>query len=66
VRRVVFFVFLSLVLALPKYVSLQIERPMNWNGEKLLGTIRDLINAERCSAVVSRTINKYHLKWNIF
>ena len=45
---------------------IQIERPMNWNREKLLDTIKDLINVERYNAVVSRTINKFNLKWNIF
>jgi hypothetical protein len=39
---------------------------MNWNREKLLDTIKDLINVERYNAVVSRTINKFNLKWNIF
>ncbi len=36
---------------------IQIERPMNWNREKLLDTITDLINVERYNAMVSRTIN---------
>ena len=45
---------------------IQIERPMNWNREKLLDTIKDLINVERYNAVVSRTIHKFNLKWNIF
>ena len=45
---------------------IQIERPMNWNREKLLDTIKDLIKVERYNAVVSRTINKFNLKWNIF
>ena len=39
---------------------------MNWNREKLLETIKDLINVEQYNAVVSRTINKFNLKWNIF
>jgi hypothetical protein len=45
---------------------IQIERPMNWNREKLIDTIKDLINVEQFNAVVSRTINKFNLKWNIF
>ena len=45
---------------------IQIERPMNWNREKLLNTIKDLINVEQYNAVLSRTINKFNLKWNIF
>ncbi len=36
---------------------IQIERPMNWNREKLLDTITDLINVECYNAIVSRTIN---------
>jgi hypothetical protein len=45
---------------------IQIERPMNWNREKLLDTIKDLINVERYNANVSRTINKFKIKWNHF
>jgi hypothetical protein len=45
---------------------IQIERPMNWNREKLLDTIKDLINVERYNATVSRTINKFKIKWNHF
>jgi hypothetical protein len=45
---------------------IQIERPMNWNKEKLLDTIKDLINVERYNATISRTINKFKIKWNHF
>jgi hypothetical protein len=45
---------------------IQIERPMNWNREKLLDIIKDLINVERYNATVSRTINKFKIKWNHF
>jgi hypothetical protein len=56
----------SIVKAKIIQALIQIERPMNWNREKLLDTIKDLINVERYNAVVSRTINKFNLKWNIF
>jgi hypothetical protein len=45
---------------------IQIERPTNWNREKLIYTIKDLINVERYNASVSRTINKFIVKWNQF
>jgi hypothetical protein len=45
---------------------IQIERPTNWNREKLLDTIKDLMNVERYNATVSRTINKFKIKWNHF
>jgi hypothetical protein len=45
---------------------IQIERPTNWNKEKLLDTIKDLMNVERYNATVSRTINKFKIKWNHF
>ena len=57
---------ISIVKAKIIQALIQIERPMNWNREKLLDTIKDLINVERYNAVVSRTINKFNLKWNIF
>ncbi len=45
---------------------IQIERPMNWDRERLLDTIKDLINVERYNAVVSTTINKFKVKWILF
>ncbi len=45
---------------------IQIERPMNWNRDKLLDTIKDLINVERYNAIESKTMNKFKLKWNLF
>ncbi len=45
---------------------IQIERPMNWDRERLLDTIKDLINVERYNAVVSKTINKFKVKWTLF
>jgi len=57
---------ISIVKAKIIQALIQIERPINWNREKLLDTIKDLINVERYNAVVSRTIHKFNLKWNIF
>ncbi len=45
---------------------IQIERPINWDRERLLDTIKDLINVERYNAVVSKTINKFKVKWTLF
>jgi hypothetical protein len=45
---------------------IHIERPMNWNREKCLEAIKDLINVEQYNAVVSRTINKFKVKWILF
>jgi hypothetical protein len=45
---------------------IQIERPINWDRERLLDTIKDLINVERYNAGVSKTINKFKLKWTLF
>jgi hypothetical protein len=45
---------------------IQIERPMNWNNEKLLDTIKDLISVEHYNAIKTRTINKFKLKWKYF
>ncbi len=41
---------------------IQIERPMSWNREKLIDTIKDLINVECYNAIVSRTTNKLNVK----
>jgi hypothetical protein len=45
---------------------IQIERPINWDRDRLLDTIKDLINVERYNAVVSKTINKFKVKWTLF
>ncbi len=45
---------------------IQIERPINWDRERLLDTIKDLINVERYNAVVSKTSNKFKLKCTLF
>ena len=45
---------------------IQIERPLNWNREKFLDTIKNLINIERYDAIVSRTGKKFKIKWEAF
>jgi hypothetical protein len=39
---------------------------MNWDRERLIDTIKDLINIEQYKAVVSKTINKFKVKWILF
>jgi hypothetical protein len=46
---------ISIVKAKIIQALIQIERPINWNREKLLDTIKDLINVEEYNAVVSRS-----------
>jgi hypothetical protein len=55
---------ISIVKAKIIQALIQIERPTNWNREKLLDTIKDLINIEHYNAIVSKTINKFNVKWN--
>ncbi len=57
---------ISIVKAKIIQALIQIERPMNWNREKLLDIIKDLINVECYNAIESRTINKFNVKWNLF
>jgi hypothetical protein len=45
---------------------IQIERPMNWDQEKLHTIIRELINIEQFNANASRSIDKFNMKWNYF
>jgi hypothetical protein len=56
----------TIVKAIIIQALIQIERPMNWDRERLLDTIKDLINVERYNAVVSKTINKFKVKWILF
>jgi hypothetical protein len=44
----------------------QIERPLNWNRDKLLDTIKELMNIEQYNAIASRTSNKFKIKWEAF
>jgi hypothetical protein len=55
---------MSIVKAKIIQALIQLERPKNWNREKLLNTIMDLINVECYNAIVSKTINKFNVKWN--
>ena len=57
---------ISIVKAKIIQALIQIERPKNWNREKFLDTVKDLINVERYNAVVCRTINQFKVKWNLF
>ena len=57
---------MTIVKAIIIQALIQIERPMNWDRERLLDTIKDLINVERYNAVVSKTINKFKVKWTLF
>jgi hypothetical protein len=45
---------------------IQIERPVNWNQEKLMNVVRELINIERYNANLSRSTIKFYLKWHNF
>ena len=45
---------------------IQIERPLSWNREKLLDTIKELMHIERYNAIVSRTVDKFKVKWDLF
>jgi hypothetical protein len=45
---------------------IQIERPVNWNREKLLVIIEDLVNVERFNASISRNLEKFNTKWKQF
>ncbi len=45
---------------------IQIERPLNWNREKFLDTIKNLINIVRYNDIVLRTVNKLKIKWEAF
>jgi hypothetical protein len=56
----------TIVKAIIIQALIQIERPMNWDRERLLDTIKDLINVERYNAVVSKTINKFKVNWILF
>ena len=45
---------------------IQIERPLNWKRDKLLDTIKELMNIEQYNAIASRTSNKFKIKWEAF
>ena len=43
---------------------IQIERPMNWNQDKLHTIIREVINIEQYNSNVSRSTEKFNVKWS--
>ena len=45
---------------------IQIERPKNWNYEKILNIVSELMNLERYNAFTNRTVNKFLNKWKCF
>jgi hypothetical protein len=45
---------------------IQIERPVNWNQDKLMNVVRELINIERYNANLSQSTIKFYLKWHNF
>ena len=45
---------------------IQIERPKNWNAEKILNIVRDLMNVERYNAINNRNIKKFNDRWQSF
>jgi hypothetical protein len=42
---------------------IQIERPMNWDQDKLHTIIREVINIEQYNSNVSRSTEKFNVKW---
>ncbi len=59
---------ISIVKAKIIQALIQIERQINWNREKLLDIIKDLINVEHYNAILysQGQINKLNVKWNPF
>jgi hypothetical protein len=45
---------------------IQVERPKNWNSERLETVVRELIKIEKYNANVSRSTLKFGRKWNLF
>ena len=45
---------------------IQIERPKNWNRDRLITIAQELMNVERYNAFADRTINKFLTKWKCF
>jgi hypothetical protein len=43
---------------------IQVEKTVNWNGEKPEMIIREIIKIEKYNATVTRTIVKFKIKWN--
>jgi hypothetical protein len=45
---------------------IQIERPTYWNRQNILDIINDLRKVEKYNSSISRTIDKFKIKWNLF
>ncbi len=45
---------------------IQIERPMNWNKQKILDIVTDLMHTEKYNASVSRVMDKFKTKWKYY
>jgi hypothetical protein len=45
---------------------IQIERPTNWNKQKILDIVNDLMNTEKYNASVSRTMDKFKTRWKYY
>jgi hypothetical protein len=43
---------------------IQIERPKNWNKERIIGVIENLIEIERYNAIKNKNIHKFKKIWN--
>jgi hypothetical protein len=45
---------------------IQIERPKNWNKERIIVIIKNLIETERYNAIKYKKLNKFKKTWNIY
>ena len=45
---------------------IQIERPKNWNREKVIETIKTIINTEKYNSIKYKNENKFYNKWKHF
>jgi len=45
---------------------IQIERPTYWNRQNILDIINDLRKVEKYNSSITRTIDKFKIKWNLF
>jgi hypothetical protein len=42
---------------------IQMERPRNWNEEKIKQICNDLMKMEKYNAIVSKNVSKFVIKW---
>jgi exonuclease III len=42
---------------------IQIERPMNWDREKLKNLVKEMIQVEKYNSTLSRSLHKFESKW---